>query len=74
MEILEMFRGLPLLEKREVAQAILTEQAAVASEKRRSLDEVLGKFKPVSEPKSHEHNHWVAEAILESKRGDEGAH
>ncbi len=70
-EILEQFRKLPLPERRELVQTMLRESdvAAGAPPRRRTLDEVLGRFTPLPEPEIKDHNDWFAEAILASKRG-----
>jgi hypothetical protein len=71
-QILEQFRQLPLGDQREVAQAILTECHGQSSGgSRRSLGEVLGKFKPLAQTSEPDHNHWVAEAIISSKGSSE---
>jgi hypothetical protein len=70
-EILEQFRELPLTDRRELVQALLkdAEGGAAAPPRRRTLDEVIGKFTPLPEPEVKDHNYWFAEAILASKRG-----
>jgi hypothetical protein len=70
IEILERFRKLPLPERRELVQTMLQESRSNSSpSRRRSLDEVLGKYTPLPEPEVKDHNDWFAEAILASKRG-----
>ena len=75
VEILDQFRKLPVPERRELVQVLLkeTEVSTAASPRRKTLDEVLGKFRPLPEPEVKDHNSWFAEAILASKRGDDAA-
>jgi hypothetical protein len=68
MEVLEEFRKLPLPERREVAQAIVMEANGEGRGRvRRDLNEVLGKFEPLTKSASKDHNTWVAEAVVASK-------
>ena len=72
-EILEQFRTLSLADRRELVQILLkdAEGGATAPPRRRTLDEVIGKFTPLPEPEVKDHNYWFAEAILASKRGND---
>lgn len=70
MQILEEFRKLPWSEKREVAHIILQEslQSPGKQSPSRQLDDVLGKFSPLSGSVGNDHNDWFADAVLFSKR------
>jgi hypothetical protein len=72
-EILEWFRKLPMPERRELIEELgkETKTAEPAPAKRRTLEEVLGKFAPLPQSEVKDHNDWFAEAILASKRGEE---
>jgi hypothetical protein len=73
MQVLEAFRKLPLPERLEVAQAIVTETSGEGGPRvRRDLNEVLGKFKPLTTRASKNHNARVAEAVVASKRVEGG--
>ena len=72
LDIVEQFNKLPLPERRELVQVLSTAvevSAAATPPRRKSLDEVVGKFEPLPEPEVKDHNYWFAEAILASKRG-----
>ena len=73
VRILEQFRELSVPERRQLIQILLKESegAGTAPPRRRTLDEVLGKFTPLPEPEVKDHNYWFAEAVLASKRGGE---
>ena len=75
VRILEQFRELSVPERRELIQILLKESegAGTAPPRRRTLDEVLGKFTPLPEPEVKDHNYWFAEAVLASKAGRRGA-
>ena len=71
VKILEQYRKLSVSERRELIQALLKEAegTGTAPPRRRTLDEVLGKFTPLPEPEVKDHNYWFAKAILASKSG-----
>ena len=69
-QILKQFSQLSAPEKRDVSEAILreaTKMGAQASRPRKSVADVAGKYRPLPDNGTSDHNRSFAEAIFQSK-------
>jgi hypothetical protein len=69
MQILEQFRKLPPLERREVCEVILRESVQLnSSDRRKTIADIAGKHRPQPHADAKMHDREFAEAALASKR------